>query len=82
MNGPAADLRNSMKGFGTNNKKLIATLVTVPDAPHMDKLRRTYDDRFQRSLIKDIESETSGDFEDVCCKSHQDELLSLEREND
>ena len=66
MNGPAADLRDAMKGFGTNEKKLIATLTAVPDAPHMDKLRRTYDDRFRRSLIKDIQSETSSKFEDVC----------------
>jgi annexin A7/11 len=66
MNGPAADLRDAMKGFGTNEKKLNATLIAVPDAPHMDKLRRTYDDRFRRSLIKDLESETSGDYEAVC----------------
>jgi len=53
-----------MKGFGTNEKKLIETLAAVPDAPHMIKLRYTYDDRFQRSLIKDLESETSGYFRD------------------
>jgi annexin A7/11 len=67
VNGPAADLRDAMKGFGTNEKKLIATLAAVPDAPHMDKIRRTYDDRFRRSLIKDLESETSGDFEVALC---------------
>jgi annexin A7/11 len=65
MNGPAAVLRDAMKGFGTNEKKLITTLSEVPDAPHMDKLRRTYDDRFRRSLIKDLEDETSGNFEKV-----------------
>ncbi|KAF2672556.1 putative annexin [Microthyrium microscopicum] len=51
-----------MKGFGTDEAKLIAALVQVPDAPHMLKLRHTYDDRFRRNLLKDIESETSGYF--------------------
>lgn len=52
-----------MKGFGTNEKLLIQVLAQVPDPQHMEKLRRTYDDRFRRSLLKDIESETRGDFE-------------------
>jgi annexin A7/11 len=51
-----------MKGFGTNEQVLIQTLAAVPDAPHMLKLRHTYDDRFRRSLVADIESETSGWF--------------------
>jgi annexin A7/11 len=75
MNAPAADLRDSMKGFGTNEKKLIATLVNVPDAPHMEKLRRTYDDRFRRSLIKDIKSETSSWFEEALCAIARGPLL-------
>lgn len=62
MNVPAEALRDAMKGFGTNEGKLISTLASVPDAPHMLKLRHTYDDRFRRSLISDIESETSGYF--------------------
>jgi len=51
-----------MKGFGTDEKKLIQALAAVPDAPHMLKLRHTYDDRFRRSLISDIDGETSGHF--------------------
>jgi annexin A7/11 len=62
MNGPASALRDAMKGFGTNEAKLISTLAAVPDAPHMLKLWHTYDDRFRRSLLSDIESETSGYF--------------------
>jgi annexin A7/11 len=62
MNGPATALRDAMKGFGTNERMLIDTLAAVPDAPHALKLRHTYDDRFRRSLLKDIESETSGYF--------------------
>jgi annexin A7/11 len=75
MNGPAADLRDAMKGFGTNEKKLIHTLATVPDPQHMEKLRRTYDDRFRRSLIKDIESETSSWFEKSLCAVARGPLL-------
>lgn len=52
-----------MKGFGTNEKLLIQVLTQVPDPQHMEKLRRTYDDRFRRQLLKDIEKETSGWFE-------------------
>jgi annexin A7/11 len=63
MNGPATQLRDSMKGFGTNEKLLIQVMTQVPDPQHMEKLRRTYDDRFRRSLLKDIEKETSGWFE-------------------
>ncbi|KIW00556.1 uncharacterized protein PV09_07911 [Verruconis gallopava] len=75
MNGPAAELRDAMKGFGTNEKKLIQTLASVPDAPHMEKLRRTYDDRFRRSLIKDLQSETSGWFEEALCALARGPLL-------
>lgn len=63
MNAAAMALRDAMKGFGTNEQALIHTLAQVPDAPHMLKLRHTYDDRFRRSLVKDIESETSRYFQ-------------------
>jgi annexin A7/11 len=63
MQRPADQLRDSMKGFGTNEKLLIQVLTQVPDPQHMEKLRRTFDDRFRRSLLKDIEKETSGWFE-------------------
>jgi annexin A7/11 len=62
MNAPAIALRDAMKGFGTNERVVIDTLAAVPDAPHVLKLRHTYDDRFRRSLLKDLESETSGYF--------------------
>jgi len=63
MNHPASQLRDAMKGFGTNEKLLIQILSQIPDPQHMEKLRRTYDDRFRRSLLKDLEKETSGWFE-------------------
>ncbi|KAF1816655.1 Annexin [Eremomyces bilateralis CBS 781.70] len=67
MNGQAVKLRDSMKGFGTNEAKLIAALAQVHNPLDMAQLRFQYDDRFRRDLIKDIKSETGGDFEEALC---------------
>jgi annexin A7/11 len=75
MNAPATQLRDAMKGFGTNEKALIQVLSQVPDPQHMEKLRRTYDDRFRRQLIKDLEKETSGWFEVGLCALARGPLL-------
>jgi annexin A7/11 len=56
-----------MKGFGTDEKTLIRVLSTK-DAYQVDMLRKRYSDLFkQRALIKDIQSETSGWFEEGLC---------------
>jgi annexin A7/11 len=60
MSYPAKQLRDAMSGMGTNEKKLIEVLAQVPDPAHMLKLRHTYDDMFRRSLLQDLEKETSG----------------------
>lgn len=60
----AIALRDAMKGFGTNEKVLTQVLAQVPDGPHMNKLRHTFDEKFRRSLLKDIQSETSGYYEE------------------
>lgn len=62
MTAQATELRNAMKGFGTREKPLIDVLAAVPDAPHMLKLRETYDSHFKRDLLKDLHSETSHHF--------------------
>jgi annexin A7/11 len=62
MTYPAKQLRDAMAGVGTDEKKLIEVLSQVPDPPHMLRLRHTYDDRFKRSLLRDLEKETSGHF--------------------
>jgi len=64
MTAEATKLRNAMKGFGTHEKPLIEVLVGVQDVPHMAKLRQTYHSQFQRDLLKDLKSETSGHFEE------------------
>ena len=52
-----------MKGFGTNEGVLIRTLAHLP-AVEIACLKSTYYQRHHRSLEKDIESETSGYFEE------------------
>ena len=56
-------LRAAMKGFGTDEKAIIQILTQIPDAPHMLKLRQTFDDKHRRSLLKDLKSELGGKFE-------------------
>jgi annexin A7/11 len=55
-------LRKAMKGFGTDEKALINTLVRIPDAYAMASVRSTYQRLHRRDLIADIESETSSYF--------------------
>ncbi|KAB8556624.1 hypothetical protein FH972_025660 [Carpinus fangiana] len=57
-------LRGAMKGFGTDEATLIRVLVAVPDPVIMANLRQTYSQRLSRDLIKDIQGETSGYFEE------------------
>lgn len=54
-------LRNAMKGFGTNEKVLIAVLAKK-DPIQINTLRTQYDQRLMKVLIKDLEKETSGYF--------------------
>ena len=59
MTREAEALRGAMKGFGTNEATLIQVL-SRPDPLQMATLHRTFDQRFMRNLLKDIEKETSG----------------------
>jgi annexin A7/11 len=51
-----------MKGFGTDEKMLIATMAKK-DPLQMETIRTQYDQRLLRNLITDLEKETSGYFE-------------------
>ncbi|RMD41622.1 hypothetical protein DV735_g3470, partial [Chaetothyriales sp. CBS 134920] len=59
----AKALRAAMKGFGTDERALIAILAK-PDPLQMGLLRNTYNSILRRDLLSDIESETSGYFRD------------------
>lgn len=53
-----------MKGIGTDEALLIS-VVCCRDRLHMQKVRASFNRQFKRDLIKDILSETSGNFEDM-----------------
>lgn len=55
-----------MKGFGTDEKGLIAVLGRIPDPLIMANVRRTYNQRFMKDLLKEVGSETSGYFGETC----------------
>ncbi|PYI08777.1 Annexin [Aspergillus sclerotiicarbonarius CBS 121057] len=61
----ADTLRKAMKGFGTDEKTLIRVLTSTTDPNQMAIIRHTYHTRLNRSLEKDLKSETSGSFEDI-----------------
>jgi len=51
--------RRAMKGVGTDERALIDVVCSkTPD--EMNKVRDAYKDAYERDLLKDIESETSG----------------------
>jgi len=58
----ATALYDAMKGFGTNEKKIIETLVGL-DNDTIQKVREEFSNQYHKDLIKEIKSETSGHFE-------------------
>ncbi|KAF2139053.1 uncharacterized protein K452DRAFT_290159 [Aplosporella prunicola CBS 121167] len=57
----AEGLRKAMKGFGTDEKAVIRFLSKL-DPVQIASVRQSYNQRFMRDLIRDLEKETSGDF--------------------
>lgn len=60
----AEGLRKAMKGFGTDERSVIRILSKL-DPVQMYSVRQTYNQRFMRDLLRDLEKETSGDFRDA-----------------
>lgn len=71
----ADGLRKAMKGFGTDEKALIAILANK-DPLQIDTLRQTYERNHRRNLIADIQSETSSWFEKALVSLARGPLLS------
>lgn len=55
-------IRKAMKGFGTDEKALIAALAKK-DPMQINTIRTQYDQRLMRNMVNDLEKETSGYFE-------------------
>lgn len=74
MTSVATDVRNAMKGFGTNDKALIKAVAKL-DPLQIAGLRQAYKSRINRDIEKDITSETSGDYRDGLIAIVQGPLL-------
>lgn len=64
-----------MKGFGTDEKALIAALAKK-DPLQMETIRTQYDQRLMRNLLSDLAKETSGYFEKGLIQIAQGPLVS------
>ncbi|ORX50716.1 Annexin [Piromyces finnis] len=60
-----AELRDAMKGFGTNEAKLISVLGTYPPI-QMNQIIKGYKSHYGKSLESAVDSETSGNFGKLC----------------
>ncbi|PHH52696.1 Annexin A7 [Ceratocystis fimbriata CBS 114723] len=58
----ASACRSAMKGFGTDEKALIRALADK-DPHQIEAIKQSFERQYRRNLIKDVESETSGDFQ-------------------
>lgn len=67
-------LRKAMKGFGTDEKMLIAILADK-DPLQINLIRQSYNYRHKRNLEADIKSETSKYFEEGLCALVRGPLL-------
>lgn len=63
MSRAADDLRGAMKGFGTDEARLINTLKAL-DPLQINGVKAAFQSKHRRDLLKDVHSETSGYFRD------------------
>lgn len=59
----AQDLRNAMKGFGTNENALVKILASLKPL-EVAAVKHEYEHKIHRDLMKDVHGETSGYFRD------------------
>jgi len=62
----AKNLRDAMKGIGTDEKKLISVLGKYPPV-QMNQIIKSYKSNFGKNLLDAVKSETSGNFGKLCC---------------
>lgn len=60
-------LRKAMKGIGTNEDTLIEILATRSNE-RINFIKKRYNEMYNRDLVKDVESDTSGFFREILKK--------------
>ena len=68
-------LRKAMKGLGTNEDTLIEILATRSNE-RINRIKQRYNEMYNRNLVADVDSDTSGFFRDILKK-----LLEANRPN-
>jgi len=61
-----AQLRDAMKGLGTDEAKLISVLGTYPPI-QMNQIIKGYKSHYGKSLESAVDGDTSGNFGKLCC---------------
>ena len=69
----AEELRKAMEGFGTNEELLIRT-VTAHKTQDRLKIKKAYQEKYNKDLIEDLKSELSGKFEDAMIALFKDPI--------
>ena len=69
----AAGLRKAMKGIGTDEKAIIEIIANRTNRERLAMIE-SFKRQFNRDLIKDLKSETSGKFEDTILALFQDPI--------
>ena len=69
----AEELRKAMEGFGTDEESLIRT-VTAHKSRDRVKIKKAYQEKYNKDLIEDLKSELSGKFEDAMIALFKDPI--------
>ena len=69
----AEELRKAMEGFGTDEESLIRT-VTAHKTQERLKIKKAYQEKYNKDLIEDLKSELSGKFEDAMIALFKDPI--------
>nr|KAG5712359.1 hypothetical protein BaRGS_023938 [Batillaria attramentaria] len=60
----AEKLHTAMKGFGTDEKTIIKVMTSRTSEQRQD-IRKAYLEKYEEDLVRELESELSGDFRDM-----------------
>ena len=69
----AEELRKAMEGFGTDEDALIRTVTSHKTKDRL-KIKKAYQEKYQKDLIEDLKSELSGKFEDAMIALFKDPI--------